>query len=74
MLRVNLMLLSITHAGATYIKKMLMFNRTLENLNINDNRIPDDGVRDIMEGLQQNDILTKLLFYYCQISVKGNYS
>ena len=51
-----------------------MVNRTLKHLNINYNKIQDDGVRDIMEALQQNDILTKLQLDNCEISVKGNYS
>ena len=53
---------------------MLMVNRTLTNLNISHNTIQDDGVRDIMEGLQQNDTLTELWLHNCKISVKGNYS
>ena len=53
---------------------MLMVNRTLKHLDISVNSIQDDGVRDIMEGLQQNDTLTELQLYNCEISVKGNYS
>ena len=53
---------------------MLMVNRTLKYLVISDNKIQDDGMRDIMEGLQQNDTLTELFLQYCEISVKGNYS
>ena len=53
---------------------MLMVNRTLKHLDICSNNIQDDGMRDIMEGLQQNDTLTKLLLENCKISVKGNYS
>ena len=53
---------------------MLMVNRTLKLLNISSNKIQDDGVRDIMEGIQQNDALTILLLRNCEISVKGNYS
>ena len=53
---------------------MLMVNRTLKHLIISVNKIQDYGVRDIMEGLQQNDTLTKLCLYNCKISVKGNYS
>ena len=53
---------------------MLMVNRTLKHLNINGNKIQDDGVRDIMEGLHQNDTLTMLVLHYCEMSVKGNYS
>ena len=51
-----------------------MVNRTLKHLDINRNKIQDDGVRDIMEGLQQNDTLTELRLEECEISVKGNYS
>ena len=53
---------------------MLMVNRTLKHLDIGNNKIQDDGVRYIMEGLQQNDTLTKLRLYNCEVSVKGNYS
>ena len=53
---------------------MLMVNRTLKHLIISMNKIQDDGVRNIMEGMQQNDTLTKLRLYHCEISVKGNYS
>ena len=64
----------LNYTGVTYIKKMLMVNRTLKHLNIGFNEIKDDGVRDIIEGLQQNDSLTELLLRSCKISVKGNYS
>ena len=51
-----------------------MVNRTIKHLSISLNKIQDDGVRDIMEGLQQNDTLTELSLQNCEISVKGNYS
>ena len=53
---------------------MLMVNRTLKHLDNSINKIQDDGMRDIMEGMQQNDTITKLRLYRCKISVKGNYS
>ena len=53
---------------------MLMVNTTLKHLDIGCNKIQDDGVRDIMEVLQQNDALTELGLQNCEISVKGNYS
>ena len=53
---------------------MLIVNRTLKHLNIGGNTIQDDGVGDIMEGLQHNDTLIELLLQSCKISVKGNYS
>ena len=50
---------------------MLIVNRTLKHLNITGNKIQDDGVRDIMVGLQHNYTLTKLGLGVCEISVKG---
>ena len=45
---------------------MLMVNRTLKHLDIDSNKIQDDGVRDIMEGLQHNDTLTELELDNCE--------
>jgi len=64
----------IHYTGATYIKKMLMENKKLQYLNIDMNKIGDDGVRHVTEGLQQNDTLTELSLESCEISVKGSYS
>ena len=60
-----------TCTGAIYIKKMLMRNKKLKHLDIGWNKICDDGVRYVTEGLQQNDILTVLVLYNCEMSVKG---
>ena len=62
------------HAGATYIKEMLIENKKLQYLHIGGSKIGNDGVSHIAEGLQQNDSLTKLMLHYCQISTKGNCS
>ena len=51
---------------------MLMENKKLQHLNIANNKIGDDGVRHVAEGLHQNDILTELVSYYCEITAKGN--
>ena len=53
---------------------MLMVNRYLESLNIGGNNIGDDGIKDVMEGIQHNGTLTELWLQNCEISVKGNYS
>jgi len=53
---------------------MLMENKKLRYLLIDLNKIGDNGVSHITEGLQQNDTLTGLFLRYCEISVKGNYS
>ena len=52
---------------------MLKENKKLQHLDIRGNEIGDDGVRHVMEGLQQNDTLTELTLQSCNISVKGNY-
>ena len=51
-----------------------MENKKLQYLDFGENNIGDDGVRHITEGLQQNDTLTVLLLWDCEISVKGSYS
>ena len=53
---------------------MLMVNKKLQYLRLSDKTIGDDGVRHVTEGLQQNDTLTELMLWRCEISVKGNYS
>jgi len=50
---------------------MLMENKKLQHLNIGENKIGDDGVQCITEGLQQNNNLTELELRDCEISVKG---
>ena len=51
-----------------------MENKKLQHLDIRHNEIGDDGVRHVTEGLQQNDTLTELVLWNCEISVNGNYS
>ena len=51
-----------------------MENKILKLLNYGYNNISDNGIRDVSEGLQQNDTLTELRLRRCEISVKGNYS
>ena len=50
-----------------------MENKKLQHLDISGNKIGDDGVRHVTEGLQQNDTVTELRLQECNISVKGNY-
>ena len=50
---------------------MLMANKKLQHLDIGSNKVGDNGVRHITEGLQQNDTLTGLMLYNCEISAKG---
>ena len=50
---------------------MLVKNTTLQYLNIGSNKISDDGVRYITEGLYCNGTLTELWLNNCNISVQG---
>ena len=52
---------------------MLMKNKKLRHLDIGGNYFGDDGVRHVIEGLQQNDTVTELRLWSCSISVTGNY-
>ena len=51
-----------------------MENKKLQHLDIGRNKIGDDGMSYITEGLQKNYTLTKLMLYNCEISAKGNCS
>ena len=48
-----------------------MENNKLQCFYISSNKIGDDGVRLITEGLQYNDTLTKLDAYRCGFSIEG---
>ena len=66
---VNIVFTFITGAGC--IKSMLMENNKLQCLYISSNKIGDDGVRLITEGLQYNNTLIKLDAYRCDFSIEG---
>ena len=51
-----------------------MENKKLQHLDIGRNKIGDDGVSHITEGLRQNYTLTELMLNDCKISAKGNCS
>ena len=54
---------------------MLMKNNKLQYLGIGLNeKIGDDGVKLITEGLQYNNTLINLDVRYCGISVEGRYT
>ena len=48
--------------------------KKLQHLDIGNNKIDDDGVSHITEGLRQYYTLTELMLYDCEISAKGNCS
>ena len=69
---INIVILFITHAGATYIKNMLTENRKLQQLGIGRNKIGNDGMKHVIEGLQYNNTLTRLNAVDCGFSVEGS--
>ena len=53
---------------------MLMVNTTLQYLDISSNKIGDDGVGQITEGLKVNCTLINLSVLRCGFSAKGMYT
>ena len=51
-----------------------MENKKLQHLDISSNKICDNGVIHVAEGFHQNDNLTELMLYDCEITAKGNCS
>ena len=51
---------------------MLLENDKLKYLDIHDNNIGDDEVRQISEGLQHNSTLIKLNMQKCDFLVEGS--
>ena len=57
--------------GAVYISQLLKITHTLQELNMYNNDISDDGMAVISEALQHNNSLTILDIRQCGLSVKG---
>lgn len=57
--------------AASYIKIILIETNKLQHLHIGKNDIGDNGMRQITEGLQQNNTVIKLKAYQCGFSVEG---
>ena len=57
--------------GAVYISQLLNVTHTLQELNMSNNDIGDDGMAVISEALQHNKPFTRLGVVRCGLSVKG---
>ena len=57
--------------GAVYISQLLNVTHTLEDLEMTENDISDDGMEVISEALQHNKSFTTLGVGQCGLSVKG---
>ena len=57
--------------GAVYISQLLKVTHTLQELDMSDNDVSDDGIAVISEALQHNKSLTTLRVPWCGLSVKG---
>ena len=57
--------------GVVYISQLLNVTHTLQELNMSNNDIGDDGMAVISEALQHNKSLTRLGVGQCGLSVKG---
>ena len=54
--------------------ELLKVNNSLQELDMRDNDIRDDGMSSVADGLQHNNTLTKLNVSQCKFSVKGSYT
>ena len=57
--------------GAKYISQLLNVTHTLQELDIDNNNIGDDGIAVISEALQHNKSVTTLSISQCGLSAKG---
>ena len=57
--------------GAVYVSQLLNVTHTLQELDMYDNYIGDDGIAVISEALQHSKSLTTLGVGQCGLSVKG---
>ena len=64
------MIVNIT-TGASCLGELLKVNNALQELDMGDNDIGDDGMSSVADGLQYNKTLTKLNVQWCGLSVKG---
>ena len=63
--------LVIVTIGASCLGELLKVNNSLQELDMGDNAIGDDGMSSVADGLQYNKTLTKLSVRRCRLSVKG---
>ena len=61
----------IVTTGASCLGELLKVNNSLQELDMNNNAIGDDGISSVADGLQYNKTLTKLDVRWCGLSVKG---
>ena len=57
--------------GAHCVKEFLMANNSLQELDLEQNDIGDNGISSVAEGLHCNDKLTKLSVINCGFSEEG---
>ena len=53
--------------------ELLKVNNSLQELDMRDNDIRDDGMSSVADGLQHNSTITKSDVSECKFSVKGSY-
>ena len=61
----------IVTTGASCVGELLKVNNSLQELNMYNNPIGDNGVSAVADGLQCNNRLTELSVEECGFSVKG---
>ena len=65
------MVIVIVTTGASCLGELLKVNNSLQQLDMGYNKIGDDGMSSVADGLQYSKTLTKLSVRRCRLSVKG---
>ena len=61
----------IVTTGASCLSELLKVNNSLQELDMSDNDIDDNGMSSVADGLQYSKTLTKLNVQWCGLSVNG---
>ena len=63
--------INLTEDSTAHLKQILLNNKNIETLTVSSNRILNDGILDIVQGIEHNLKLTHLSFRACFIGDKG---
>ena len=67
----SVIVIVIVTTGASCLGEVLKVNNSLQELNMGQNAIGDDGMSSVADGLQYNKTLIDLKVWQCGLSVEG---
>jgi len=70
-LQLCVIVIVVVTTGANCLSELLKVNDSLQELDMSENDIGDEGISSVAEGLKCNKTLTELDIARCGLSVKG---